>query len=143
MRCVLIEIPGDAVAQSRPHFAVHGGHAVAFDRKESREYKAYARLLAVKAMKDTEPIREAPVRVAIDVTRRIPRSFSKKKTAMAMDGKIRPISKPDVDNVAKAILDSFKSVVWLDDSQVVELTVSKRYGEIPGAKVVVTEVENG
>ena len=36
--------------------------------------------------------------------------------------------KPDVDNIAKAVLDALNGVIWVDDKQVVELTVKKYYG---------------
>ena len=38
-----------------------------------------------------------------------------------------PTTKPDVDNLSKAILDAFNGVFWVDDSQVVNITVKKRY----------------
>ena len=40
-----------------------------------------------------------------------------------------PTVKPDVDKLARAILDSLTGVVYHDDSQVIKLTVSKRYVE--------------
>ena len=40
--------------------------------------------------------------------------------------------KPDVDNLAKAVLDAMTGIqAWRDDAQVCELTVSRRW-EIPG-----------
>ena len=41
----------------------------------------------------------------------------------------------DVDNYAKAVLDSFNNVLWNDDSQIVDLRVTKQWTEsngIPG-----------
>ncbi len=35
--------------------------------------------------------------------------------------------KPDVDNCIKAIFDALKSKTWIDDAQVFDLTVKKRY----------------
>lgn len=35
--------------------------------------------------------------------------------------------KPDVDNYAKAVLDGLNGVAWCDDSQVTDLSVSKRW----------------
>lgn len=48
-------------------------------------------------------------------------------------------SKPDVDNLAKLVLDELgKMRYWKDDAQVVELTVSKHYNDIfdTGCKII-------
>ena len=39
------------------------------------------------------------------------------------------VKKPDLDNVAKAILDAMNGIVYMDDSQVVGLSVHKFYAE--------------
>lgn len=47
---------------------------------------------------------------------------------------------PDVDNYAKAVMDAMtKAGVWLDDKQVVALTVTKEWGSIGRIDVLVTE----
>lgn len=38
-----------------------------------------------------------------------------------------PITKPDIDNVVKSILDGLNGCAWKDDSQVLKLTAEKRY----------------
>ena len=38
------------------------------------------------------------------------------------------MKKPDVDNIAKAILDSLNGLPYKDDNQVAELVVRKEYG---------------
>ena len=40
-----------------------------------------------------------------------------------------PLKKPDSDNIAKIVLDSLNKIAFDDDSQVVELTVIKRWTE--------------
>ena len=52
-----------------------------------------------------------------------------------------PIKKPDVDNVAKIILDSISGIVYKDDKQIVKLTVSKKYSDIPKVEVKIYNVE--
>lgn len=40
-----------------------------------------------------------------------------------------PTIKPDIDNIAKQILDALNGIAWKDDAQVVRLTVQKRYDD--------------
>lgn len=47
-----------------------------------------------------------------------------------------PIMRPDLDKLTRAILDSLTSTVFVDDSQVCDLFLHKRYGE-PGVDVKV------
>lgn len=46
-------------------------------------------------------------------------------------GEIRPTKKPDLDNVAKIICDGLNKIAYEDDSQIIDLTVTKYYAEIP------------
>ncbi|XZN30187.1 RusA family crossover junction endodeoxyribonuclease [Clostridium perfringens] len=41
----------------------------------------------------------------------------------------KPTKKPDVDNIAKIILDSLNGVAYKDDSQIVDLRIIKSYTE--------------
>ena len=40
---------------------------------------------------------------------------------------ISPTKKPDVDNIAKSILDALNGFVFKDDNQVSKISVEKRY----------------
>ena len=48
-----------------------------------------------------------------------------------------PSVKPDIDKLARAILDALTGVVYADDSQVCQLVVVKRYGPKPGVQITV------
>lgn len=48
-------------------------------------------------------------------------------------------TKPDIDKMLRAILDSLTGVVWVDDSQVDEVSASKLYDENEGVFIFVTE----
>lgn len=61
----------------------------------------------------------------------IPKSFSKKKRAQAIDGAIAPVVKPDADNVEKLILDALNKVAYYDDAQICYVEKWKKYGEMP------------
>lgn len=83
----------------------------------------------------------AAVRVEIDAVFPIPKTWSKGKKAQASVGKIVPDTKPDTDNIAKAVLDALNGVAYKDDSQVTELSVRKRYGEIGHVAVRIEDLE--
>lgn len=135
MKRIQFEIPGDVQAQQRPRFARMGKGVRAIDPKESRDYKAFVRLVASAYAPKT--LITEPIKLTIDVYRKIPKSFSKKKHELATSGKIRPTTKPDIDNLAKGIKDGLSKVLWHDDSQITELIARKWYSDNPRAVVTV------
>lgn len=72
---------------------------------------------------------EGPIRARIVAYYKIPKSYSKKRVQAISEGAEHPIKKPDADNIAKIILDSLNDIAFHDDSQIIELTVIKRYTE--------------
>ena len=61
-----------------------------------------------------------PVHVALEFTRPLPKSYPKKRNGEA------DTAKPDVDNLAKSVLDALSGVAWRDDSQVTVLKAEKK-----------------
>ena len=70
------------------------------------------------------------------------KSWSTVKKGRALAQMIRPIVKPDLDNIAKAILDGMNGVAWEDDKQVVSLRMEKTYSAVPRVVVEVWEVKD-
>jgi hypothetical protein len=55
-----------------------------------------------------------------------------------------PYSRGDATNLAKGIEDALNKIAWADDSQVVELTVRRRWakpGEDAGAYITICDIE--
>ncbi len=48
-------------------------------------------------------------------------------------------SRPDIDNLAKNVLDACNTIVWADDCQIAQLVCDKRYDEIQHTRVWVIE----
>jgi Holliday junction resolvase RusA-like endonuclease len=86
------------------------------------------------------PVLDGAVSVVLRIAVQVPASWSKKKQAEALAGNVHPTTKPDIDNVEKAIFDGLNGVVWKDDVQVVQVVKSKRYGATPGVEVEVRAV---
>jgi len=71
----------------------------------------------------------------------IPKSVSQKERQMMADHRIRPMKRPDVDNVCKSILDSLNQIAYHDDAQVVDCQVRKFYGDTPKVVVTIEEIK--
>ena len=83
---------------------------------------------------------QKPLRAKIEVYKLIPKSFSKTLKMRAITGELRPLTKPDCDNISKNILDALNGIVYPDDRQIVELLVKKYYSEKEFVKVTIEEV---
>ena len=71
----------------------------------------------------------------IEVFIPIPESWSNRKRDAAIRGDIPAISRPDIDNFIKIILDSLNGIILKDDAQIVSLTSTKEYSAAPGIRV--------
>ena len=71
----------------------------------------------------------------------IPASASKAKRAAMARGEIRPMKKPDWDNVGKVVSDALNKLAYRDDTQIVDCTVRKFYSERPKITVKIGPAE--
>lgn len=130
-----VRIPGKPVGKGRPRFA-RSGHAYTPERTRRWERMACDVLRACAVRFE----RTLPVRVCIVAVHPRPRRAPKG----APEGRYRRVGTPDVDNVAKAVLDALVLADVLDDdAQVVALHVEAwcaATGEAPHVDVV-CEVE--
>lgn len=81
-----------------------------------------------------------PLAVDIIAFYEVPKSYSKKKKREMLDGQLYPTKKPDIDNIAKCVLDALNKLAYRDDTQVVKLHMEKHYAEIPRVEVEIREV---
>lgn len=133
-----IVIPGENVAQGRPRATTVNGNVRMYDPAKSRNYKQYVGLIA--RQNAPASIFTGPLSVKIRIYRRTLKSFSKKNKALAESRILRPVTKPDLDNEAKSVLDACNGILYKDDSQIVDLSVSKFYSEEPRVEIRVEEI---
>lgn len=131
MRIVRIIVAGKPIAKGRVRF----GHGHAFAPERTVAYESQVALAAQAAMEGRPPV-TGPVAVRLVAWLPIARSWPHKKQFAAELDALRPIGKPDLDNFAK-ILDALNLIVWNDDSQVVDLSVSKHYDLAPRLEITV------
>lgn len=125
---VHIVLEGKPVGKARPRFTRQGR---AYTPAKTKDYEMQLRSKATLEMADREPT-ETPCRVKILAQFETPKSWPKYKQREAITGESnwRP-GKPDIDNIAKAVLDAFNGVVFKDDALVYKIEVEKRYGMQP------------
>ena len=82
---------------------------------------------------------DKPLKVELSVYMKMPNSFSKIKKHRALAGELRPLVKPDCDNISKNILDALNGIAYPDDKQIVELTIKKYYGNSDMVNVRIEE----
>jgi Holliday junction resolvase RusA-like endonuclease len=124
---ITIIIPGAPHGKGRPRFRRTKHFVQTYTDDKTASYENLVKLAAAQAMGERLPL-DGAVAIELYLFVTPPASWSNKKQLAAMSGEIRPISKPDVDNVLKGIADACNGVVWLDDKQIVECLVRKSYG---------------
>ena len=117
---IRFEVIADPVPMPRPRVAVRGGRAHAYAPSHASAAMWQIRQAAIAALGDGEPL-VGPLAVTVTAYLRQPASIPKRDRLTAL-----PTRRPDCDNFAKTALDGC-SPLWRDDSQVVTLTVAKRY----------------
>lgn len=136
---VIVTVPGVPVAKGRPRLNGRGKFVRAYTPAKTRRYEDLIRCEAAKVMQDQAPTNE-PVTICVSAYIAMPKRFSAKTRLDAIDGIVKPATRPDADNYAKAALDGCNGILFKDDSQVTDLIVRKRYSAEPRL-VITMEIE--
>jgi Holliday junction resolvase RusA-like endonuclease len=131
-------VPGQPVGKGRPRASSRGGFVRMYTDAKTLSYEQLIAKQARYAMGHLEVL-ATPISMRIVALYSIPASWSKRKKQLALSGDLIP-GKPDLDNVAKAVLDALNGVVYQDDKQVIRLVIEKSYSFEPRVEVYVHEV---
>lgn len=163
-QAVLIVIEGEPVGKQRPKFAVQGGFVRVYTPEKTRDYELeiqmevaqvlYGRAMAERVyafrklpanemflMLQFKPRFMGPVSVEMEVRHPIRDSWNKAKKAGALSGEIAPTIKSDIDNIFKIWFDAFNGCMWVDDTQVVQVSGRKVFSDNPGVSVRVIPLD--
>lgn len=114
------EIQIDPKPKGRPRFAKRGNFVTTYTDKQTKDYESLLRELIKKAY-DKDPCQDwCSLKLIFHLPR--PKSISEKKRPY-------PTVKPDIDNLAKAFLDSANGILFKDDNIIISLYVSKLYSD--------------
>lgn len=119
---------GTPIGKARPRFGrTKSGQVVTFTPQKTRYYERDLRALAQVAMMG-KTVLEGPVKVTLT-------AYFSHKTKTGWH-----VSRPDLDNIIKAVLDALNGIVFDDDAAVCELVASKKYDNEERVEVQVVNV---
>lgn len=123
--------------KQRPRFRRVGNYVQTYTPKETQ---ALEKMIAAKYKAEGGKLYEGTVEVVIAACFRPAKSLSKKKQYELMNH-LYCDKKPDIDNIAKLVLDALNGVAYTDDKNVVSLKVVKLYEDTEGIEVNVYEAD--
>lgn len=118
---IQFEIKGRPQAKQRPRFS--RGHT--YTPKETVKFEKYVKECFEESKYE---MLSGTLKATLTFIYEVPKSKSKSIKNDMLNHVIRPTQRPDLDNLAKSILDSLNGLAYEDDSQIVELNCTKYYG---------------
>lgn len=137
---VFIKVLGEPVGKGRPRFSTKGGFPRAYTPAKTESYQ---KSIKAEYLENYIPLLFAPntpLLIIVNAFMPIPKSTSKKNRISMLEGHIRPMKKPDADNILKAAMDALNGVAYEDDKQFVSTTCNKWYSEVPRTEIIIEEI---
>ena len=120
-------IPGNAVSKQRPRISTKNGIVRAYTPANTAKYEKFVADISRLNLINDKFLGPVSVKLLIFLEQ----AKSNKD--------LFPVTRPDIDNYAKSLLDGMNGVVYADDSQIVDLQVQLRYGLEARVEVLVSE----
>lgn len=134
-------ILGEPFGKQRPQFSTFSGHVTARTPKKTVFYENLVKLEYQRQCEGYRFDDGSMLEVEIHAYFSIPKSTSQMKRALMMSGKIRPVKRPDIDNICKVILDALNHIAYRDDALITDVSVHKHYCNEPKVKVIIQDVD--
>lgn len=133
---IAFDVPGEPIPKGSGGLVFSKSTGRVFYKPDrERDLKAWARVLNLCARAALAGAGPWPGAVHVSLVFRL--------APPAKQERSWPAVRPDVDKLARAVLDALTGAAWIDDGQVCTLEVMKWYaapGEVPGVKVKVDAI---
>ncbi len=126
---VKFNIPVEPRGKQRARVVTRGGKVIAYTPKPTQD----AENLIRSYISQNKVYFDAGIPISLKIIFFLarPKSCPKKR--------VLPVTRPDLDNMAKLVLDSCNKFLWADDAQITTLEVSKVYNQIPHIEMEINE----
>lgn len=136
----IVEGKPQGKARARTFFNHNTGRMQSITPEQTKSYEELIRW-SYKAS-GGKYLGEQPIELSVKAFYPIPQAFSRVKKEQALKGEIRPMTKPDTDNILKVVLDALNGVAYYDDKQVISIVCEKWYAERGYLLVELKEQQN-
>lgn len=130
------EVVGNIIGKQRPRVNMYTGNV--YTPNATKDYEEYIKQSFFLKYPKNKIISER-VKIEIIAYLKIPANTKKADKEKMLNGEISPVKKPDIDNIAKIVLDAINKYVIEDDKQVSKISVEKRYDEEPKLYIKIEE----
>lgn len=138
MKKIEFTIPGPPKGKDRPQFNRQTG--TVFTPTPTKHYEQAVQSAYMGAGRMYMAEKDQPMAIYVTAFFEIPSSDTKKKKERKLLGFLKPVKKPDVDNILKVVMDGLNGIAYPDDKQIVDARVKKRYSSEPRVEVTLMEV---
>jgi len=121
-------------------FVINGKPRITNNDKNTKPWQDLVKMMSQFEAPD-EPF-AGPVSVTLEFVIRRPKAHygtGRNAEKLKDSAPTRPAKKPDIDKLARTVLDAMSAIVFVDDAQVVQLDTAKVFGNAPGVHVRVAE----
>jgi len=125
-----ITINCEPIPKARARTVVKNGRVMSFTPKATANAESFIRSQIAESKMFFEAGVPLNVKMAFYISR--PPSIPKKR--------LFPVTRPDIDNYCKLVLDACNKFLWADDSQICALGAFKGYGHPPRIEIEIEPV---
>lgn len=137
---ISFSIPGkpQGKARARTVYNPNIKRSVSYTPEKTMLYENFIKTMYLNKYQDMKYCKDKPLYITIFAYFPVPKSVSKKRKHDMLCNVEKPTKKPDIDNIAKVILDALNGIAYDDDAQIVALSIYKFYDDIPRVDVTIS-----
>lgn len=136
---VKFTVLGEPAGKGRPRFSRQGPFVRTYTPEKTVAYEDLVKLEYHRQCKGFRFDDGQPLDMRVTAYYSIPKSVSKRKRQAMLDHKVRPMKKPDNDNIVKMVQDALNQIAYRDDVQIVDCQLRKFFSEEPRVVITIQE----